>query len=540
MIKFITRLLRCLRPLFSHSGIRFEQMLSIVSLKLTIDDRIEKNGKGGRNSSNTLLKQSLTMFFIGGLFFLGIYAFGSLSTALVVFHSYLSITVITAFMAEYSNLLFSTTDNSIMERFPVDNRTLLSARIISMLSYLFLITFSLSCLPFIILIFKEGIAVTLLFVLAVIINTLFSLLLANLFYIGLVRFLPAEKFQKIIVYAQTILIVFMVAGYQFIGQFSKNTIDFFTSPSLWMYFVPSCYFTAFTELTQTTRSYPLLFSGIGLGMTFLMLILTFKSFSKSYIQNASQIDKVYAGKAIKRKEKTARFLARISCPDPIQQNGFMLTWRMTHDNLKFKQSVFPIVIYIIIFNFFPIKEILSNPDQPKLSALLMSLYMIPAVCIAVIMGLNYSQQGNLLPVYQALPLERPGNILLGALKAVYFKYFLPIFLSLYLVYVILVGTSLIPDLLLSLSFSTLFIVIYYRFSNVVFPFSKEKSTRESGGMLIKMLGTMLLLILMGVCHHLLGLIPGGVLIAIPFCWLLIYFTARQIVSLSITKIESHY
>lgn len=540
MIKIITRVLCFLRPLFLRSGICFEQMSAIVTTKLTIDDRIDKGGKSKSNTSNTLRKQAILMLIIGGFFFLATYTTSTLPIALLVFHSYLTITVITTFMAEYSRLLFSSTDNSIMERFPVDNRTLLSARIVSMLGYLYLMTFSLSFFPFFILIFKEGIPEAFLFSVAVIVNTLFSLLLANLFYIGLVRFVSAEKFQKIIVYVQSLLIVLIAVSYQLMGQLPKNAIDFFISPSIWMFFTPPCYFTAFTELVQNYSFYPLLFSGLGVGLTFTLLILTLTSFSKSYIQNASVLDKAYGGQVSNHKEKMADFLARITCSHPLQRAGFMLTWRMTRDNLKFKQSIIPIVIYVIIFNLYPLQKILSNPAEISLTAFLTPLYMLPIICIAILINLNYSEQTNLLSIYQTCPLERPGHILLGGLKAIYFKYFMPVFLTLYLFYAILTKGTIIPDLLLSLSFSTLFIILYFRFSSMVFPFSKEKSTRESGGMLIKILAAMLLLSLMGICHHLLSNIPGGVIVAIPFCWLIIYFIARQITSLSITKIESHY
>ena len=79
MIKIITRLLCFLHPLFRHSGICFEQMLAIVTTKLTIDDRIEKGGKRKSNTSNTLRKQAILMLIIGGFFFLATYTTNTLA-----------------------------------------------------------------------------------------------------------------------------------------------------------------------------------------------------------------------------------------------------------------------------------------------------------------------------------------------------------------------------------------------------------------------------------------------------------------------------
>lgn len=540
MIRFILRILRLFQPVFRRLGINTAQMQSIVSIKLTIDNRIERNGKSERNTNNTLSKQAILMSVIGGGLFLITYWRGNLPIASIVFHSYLSIVVITGFMTEYARLLFDSNDNSIIERYPVNDRTVLCARIVSMLSYLYLITLSLSLIPYLVLMFKVKIIEAQLFLLSSMVNTLFSLLLANLFYIGLMRFLSAEKFQKIITYTQTFLIVGVAFGYQFIGRITPTQLDLTHSPAIWLFFIPPGYFTAFTEIYNTPGIYSYLLFSLGILLTILLLVITFYGFSDSYVKQASSINNINTVKRLKHRERLLPFLAPLCCQDIQQRGGFLLTWQMTRNNLKFKQSIFPILIYALIFNGLPLYELYGKQEPLSLSSLLFPLYMLPFICTTVILNLGYSEQSNLLWIYKSRPIEHPGALLLGSLKAVYLKYFIPFFLIVYMLYGIIGGFNVLADLILAFSFSTLFLLVFYRYSNPVFPFSKEKSTRESGGILLKMFGIMLLLIFIGFLHYLLSLLPLGVISAIPVSWIIIYFLVKRIHALPFRKIESCY
>lgn len=541
MKHFPLQFLTLFRPLFDRLNINFEQMGAIVSAKLTIDDRIERNGKSVRNTNHTLRKQSILMIIIGGLFFYVSYLHDNLPIALLIFQGYLSFTVITSFMMEYSRLLFNSDENSILERCPVSNRTILCARIISMLYYLYLITFSLAVIPFFILFFKAGFQVALLFLFAVTVNTLFSLLLANLFYIGLIRFLPTQKFQQIITYVQSFMIIIVAFSYQFIGHLSNSEIDLLNQPGNWLFFTPPAYFMSFSLLPVLPGIYTFTLSGLGILLTLLLFILSITSFSQSYIQNASALDKAYIGKVDKHQDKRIRFLSRLFCPDALQQCGFILTWRMSRGNLKFKQSIIPMVIFALLFNVVSLYQNFQQPGDAQLGSLLYPLYLLPLMCLTILMASQYADSNHsLLSIYQSRPITRPGAILAGSLKAIYIKYFLPFLGVIYLIYFILFPREIWMDLLLAFSFSTLFIVVCYRFTSLIFPFSKEKSSFETGKIIAGTLLTMVVLSAMGFFHHFLSKTDWGVISAIPLCWVAIYFCTHWISSVSMSKIESHY
>lgn len=539
MIKSILFFLRLFRPLFIRLGINYGQMETIVHTKLTIDNRIERNGRHTHKSDHTIRKQVLVMSGIGFLLFVTTRLNNSLPVTLLIYHSYVSMVVITSFMTEYARLLFDSKDNHIIERFPVNDRTVLSARIISMLSYLYLLALGMAVFPFLILIFKENPVTALLFLIAVLSNTLFTLLLSNIFYVGLMRMFPTEKFHKVVTYFQTILIIGIIMGFQFVSKIAHTQTDLIQHPSHWVFFIPPAYFTAFTELWHIQGSYPLVLTGIGIVLTILLVILTVFFFSGSYIKKVSSLDKINPVRTTKNKEHLPLFLSRIFCRNKIQQSGFLLTWRMTRGNLKFKQSILPMLIYGLVFNLLPLYHLFSQQEPVILPQLLLPLYMLPFICVGVIMNLGYSDN-NMLWLYQSRPVQQPGAILLGAFKAVYIKYFLPFILLIYLLYGIICGIAIFPDLLLAWSVSTFYLITFFRSSGTVFPFSKEKSARESSGTILKTIGIMLLLILAGTCHFLLTRIPSGVWVAIPVCWFLIYFQAKKIQLLTLRQIESHY
>ena len=539
MIKSVIWFLGLLRPLFVHLGVNFQQMKAIVHTKLVIDNRIEKNGKSGQNTNNTLAKNAILMGIIGGFLFLCTYSIRSLSITTLIFQSYLSVMVMTGFMTEYARLLFNSVDNTITERFPVNDRTVLCARIVSMLSYLYLLTFSMSVFPYLLLIFKESFITAQLFFIAVLFNTLFSLLLANVFYIFLMRFLSAETFQKLITYVQIFLTIGVAFSYQYIGRITPSLIDF-SSPALWLFFTPPAYFMAFTELFPYHHYFPVLLSGTGIALTFLLGIISLFCFSGSYIKKASALDKIVPVKRSKRKERIALFMSHMSSREILQQCGFLLTWRMTRDNLKFKQAIFPMMIYALIFNGLPICQLYTTHEQLHFSSFIFPIYMLPFMCMGVMMNLGYTERSNLLWIYKSRPLEHPGAFLLGSFKAIIIKYFLPFLIVIYTVYAFIGGIRILTDLLLALSLSTLFLIILYRYSSLVFPFSKEKSTRDSGSSIVKIFGTVFLLILLGLFHYILRFIPMGVITAIPLSWLFIYWGTKKIHSITFREIESHY
>ncbi|MFR4038608.1 MAG: hypothetical protein ACLTZT_13135 [Butyricimonas faecalis] len=97
-------------------------------------------------------------------------------------------------------------------------------------------------------------------------NTVFTLLFANAVYLGVMRFVSVEKFQRVVSYAQVVLIAGVALSYQLVGQFTRSVqLDVF-HPGNWVYFTPPCYFMSLTVLGKQPTGPVLLLALIGVGL----------------------------------------------------------------------------------------------------------------------------------------------------------------------------------------------------------------------------------------------------------------------------------
>ena len=50
MIKVVAQILRLFRGMFTRMGVDFDRMLAIVTVKLTLDNRIDRSGRNKKNA----------------------------------------------------------------------------------------------------------------------------------------------------------------------------------------------------------------------------------------------------------------------------------------------------------------------------------------------------------------------------------------------------------------------------------------------------------------------------------------------------------
>lgn len=127
-----------------------------------------------------------------------------------------------SFMMEYSRILFDGNDNHILQRLPVNSKTILVARLVSMLVYMFFLSGCMSVIPLVIVCFWKGVMSGAFFIISVFLNTIFTLLFANVIYLGVMRFISVERFQRVMSYVQVVLIAGVALSYQLVGQLIHN------------------------------------------------------------------------------------------------------------------------------------------------------------------------------------------------------------------------------------------------------------------------------------------------------------------------------
>ncbi len=544
MIRFLLVILQAFKGVFTRSGVNFQQMTEILRVRLTVDDRISKNlsSQNDKSFNNALLKQGISLAVVGSLSFLMPLGGTGLLTALLFFHCMILMMFILSFLSEYSQSLFDTRDAHILLRLPVDSRTISSAKILAVGYYMFFLTFCGVLIPFFILLFKHNLLLALSLVIATFLNTFFALLLTNLLYMACMRFTSGEKFKKMISYLQIILIVITVGGYQLLAQDrSILEIDVAVLSPGW-YAFPPLWFTAISGFFLESPLHLVLPAVFGLLLPLFSAYITFKWFAPYFMLHLKESEESLPAKETlrKKKEKCMHFLKTLFIRDPLEKEAFVLSWRLASGNTKFKEAILPTIAYVVVMFGITFFAEFRHPggDKPPFSYFL-PLYFTLIAAFIISSNMGYNSMGNMLWIYQSKPLRRPGILILGAFKAVYLKYFLPIYIITAAIVLFITGISHIDDILFILGVITLITLLSVRMV-AVFPFSREKSAVEAGGIIFKLLMTIGIALFFGIFHFILTWFPGGVIAGLILVGICLWFTAASIRNISWQKIEHHY
>ena len=541
MIKVVAQILRLFQGVFTRMGVDFDRMLAIVTVKLTVDNRIDRSGRGKKNTSNALMRQGILLGICGPIFFLTGIASGAFGVSLLLFQSYLFLMLMMSFMMEYSRILFDGNDNHILRHLPVNSKTILVARLVSMLVYMFFLSGCMSVIPLVIVCFWKGVMSGAFFIISVFLNTIFTLLFANVIYLVVMRFISVEKFQRVMSYVQVVLIAGVALSYQLVGQLIYNIqLDMF-QPGTWMYFTPPCYFMSLTVMVKQPTGPALLLALIGVGLVVVLGYITVAYLAPYFaakvgvLNSYSPVSKKHKG----GKEGWLYGLARVFGRSPMQVTGFVLGWRMTRDNLKFRQGVLPMMIYTMFLAVFFLYQ--GRQEETGGIVYYMPLYMMAMISIGIQMNMSITDKGNLFWLYRSKPLVRPGALILGCFKALFVKYYLPAYVLLCGIFIVMLDWVILPDLLFILVVSTLVSYIYLWFSGMLFPFSKEKSSMDSGRNMLRVIVLMLMLALVGGTHVLaMRLSWFGIWGAIVVISFLVFLMEFVICRVSWRKVISNY
>lgn len=541
MIRFLLSLLSPLRPLFQKSGIDFEKMTALIRIKLSIDNRSSKrmNPNNDKSVNSALLQQGFSMLIMGTFSFLSALSLNTIETAVLLYHSMILVMLVLSLLSEYTQMLFDTRDTHILSRLPINNQTISTAKLILLTYYMLFLSLCSVIVPALILSFKEGILSAILLFLATLLNTLFALLITNLVYMGCMRFASEEKFRNILSYIQIFMVVIVVLGYQAILHTPENFMNGInTSTQWWFGLLPPVWFTSLSGLAWDTSSLHLLYSLIAIIIPVFSAYSSLKWFAPHFHTRLNQSSKSSEKEQKQRTEKTARLLAKIFARPILQNSGFMLSWRLSASNRKFKEAILPSIIYILVLIAVQFYSLLKQ-ENPDFSGFFtyFPLYSTLLIAYMVMENMKYNDSGNYFWLYRTKPLAQPGSIILGAFKALYIKYYIPVFLLISIFMCYIGGIMIIPDILFVFSAITAIILISTIGISPVFPFSQERNSFSSAKILIYLVFTGIITMVFIFIHSLLNTIPFGRIAGTLFLWGIIFFICRKVSKISWSRID---
>lgn len=549
MIRFLLSLFIPFRWFLEKMGADYDQFIRILQLKLTIDNRSMKGlGNNSKNATeNALIKQSFSQIFIGLFFGLFLILVKSAFTFYYFSHTFLMVMMAMMIISQFTSILFDTSENVIIQPLPIKGNTVSLARNAHVFLYLSTMAFNLSVVSIIVATFKFGIISGLIFIFTIFLNVLFTLSLANMMYLGIMRLASGEKLKNLLMYFQIVIAIFFMAAYQFgLNMVDKTQITDMILPVYWYtYLIPPAFFSGMVEAISTLNFDPshLIFIGEALALPVVAIFFTGKYLTPVF--NRKLMDLEQGDRVSKVKIETSRnsfyfrMMSFIFVPRKDEKAAFKLIWKMTGRERQFKQTFLPSLGYIVIMMIIPFFTKSFNYSeliQSDRYLLILYIFIFVGVTLSGAMSTGNNQQVSW--IFKTMPIDSPAIYFKGSIKASFARFFMPIYVLLTILLCSVWGLRILPDAAIALLAIYLFSLLAYYLSKPTFPFTMEKMAFQGGGAFGKLLIMLITSVALGFLHKfLLHWFDYANLLLIPVYGAAIFYVNRFLVIKKITWAE---
>ena len=541
MIRFILSLFIPFRWFIEKMGADYNQFIRILELKLTLDNRrVNPMSKKAKNDQrNMLLTQSVTMIFLGVFFGIFLSMIKSPFTFYYLSHTFLMIMMAMTIISEFTTIIFDTSENVIIQPLPIKGNTISLARNAHVFIYLALMAFNLSVVSIIIAIVKFGMLSGLVFIVTIFLNVLFTLFLANIMYLGILRLATGEQLKNLLMYFQVAIAILFMAAYQFgIKMIDKSNIMNMVLPVHWYTFlVPPAFFSGFIDGVTVRQNglQDFIFIAEALLLPFVAIFLTGKYLTPVFNRKLMDLEQGDRMSKVKTEKSHLslwyRLMSMLFAYGKEEKAAFKLMWKMTGRERLFKQSVLPgfgYIVIMIVVPFFNKPGSLSNIAKSDNYLFILYTFMFIAATLPAALLLGANKQAPW--VFKSLPMQTPAVIFRGSIKAAFSKFFLPFYLLVASGVCIVWGIRVLPDAFIALLVIYLLSLLMYYFQNPLFPFASEKSAVQGGSAGIKVFALMAVAVALGFLHKfLLHWFDYSNLLLIPLYLGLILYVDRVMV-----------
>ncbi len=553
MEKLLVKLFSLLKPFFRKSDPDFEKMMIILETKISMDNRrVNMSWKSGaqKNRSGQLTKVLIIYTVFGFMMGLIIFYTNQLLTVMVILHSYILFMMAMTLVTDFSSVLLDTTDNQIILSRPVSSKTFFLARTFHILIYLLQFTTAIALGSWIFMFIKYGILTGIALIITTMLTVLLAVFITYFLYLAMLRFSNEQKMREIITWFQIILTVLFSISYQVfprILQFSdlREAIHL----AWYTYLLPPVWMAVSLEAVQQFN-----FDLLHLLMILISIVIPIAGFSvlTKYLapgfskrlmflqQAAAPLNPTIENTIVK--QSTVEKLAGYFSVSAKEKASFIITWLITGRDRNFRMQFYPALGYILVlffvFMFRSNQSIAENwQSLPGSSKYLWLIYAPVFLTSTAFSLISFNEHFQASWIFHSTPVDKPGEILIGALKAIIIKFLIPVYILLMIFSLWIWGGRVAFDFLFGF-FNNLFcFAVIVLFADYYLPFSRQPAPKQQAGRFAKSILQLLIILVLVAYHFFLLSYPWILTAIIPVLILGIYMISRTVKKIGWNKIS---
>lgn len=488
---------------FEKIGVDYPVMRKILQVKLLMDRRKvptifnQSQNKPGKERNQFF--RSLWIFAFFGLCIIPFLVMGeNYIFQMSIVYSIVMFIIMTSMISDFSSVLLDLRDKNILSTKPITSRTINAAKIVHISIYLFFLTTSLTAIPAVVALIKQGFVFFILFIAGILLLNLFILVFTALLYFAILKFFDGERLKDIINYVQILLAIFIIVGYQLVFR-SFDFIDTINNLELtnqwWQLLVPPIWFSAPFELVfhGNRDLFIMIFTILALVVPIVFLWLYIK-LMPAFERNLIKLNRQKARNKKVHKNKNKWFIQLI-CRSKEEKCFYRFAHTMMKNEREFKLKVYPSLGFSIIFPFIMFFNELRSRTLEELVASnwFLAIYFTFMMIPTIIMMLGFSGKYKGAWIYKTTPIQDQAAIYKGTLKAFLIKLYLPIFFIVGVIFTLIFKVQIIPHLFIALLSSFVYTIICFVFLKKPLPFSQSikmtEQQKKSGKLLLLFLLT---------------------------------------------------
>jgi hypothetical protein len=200
-------------------------------------------------------------------------------------------------------------------------------------------------------------------------------------------------------------------------------------------------------------------------------------------------------------------ISSIICPSKTESAGFETVWKITGRDKNFKMQFYPSLAYIVVFIFIfvfksgkDIQTLWNNLSDTKMFLFFIYMPMFSIAGSMAFITTNDNFQASW--VYQSTPIAKPGYLISGAMKAILAKFFILIYLTMFVFAFYVWGLPVVNDFILGFFDNIFIFLLITNLSDYYLPFSRQPNTKQQSGKFIKAMLQLLIIAAMVGMHYL--------------------------------------